>query len=238
RHRNVVVFLEQRRGDRIALGSHPIRLGQITGKPRAVPSGRHAGKIWPDLVTLADGVAGTASTLKEKLPFVGHTTQGNLRIALRRPTARPTKENTDRRGEKPGIVDGGVAHPLAGGLVADHEARAVPVSSQRVAAARQPQLLGDESDVALLAGEKQPAGPDAELLGIGLEHGGRISFGIDADRVEEDVLAHPVAEKLLHLGQPRRLERALVLTAGVDEVYRPPLAPEQIVTEGDARPGP
>src|SRR5262245_43218901 len=99
----------------------------------------------------------------------------------------------------------------------------------------QSQLLGDELDVVLLAGAKQPAWPDVELLGGGLEHGGRILRGVDADRVEEDVAAHAVAEKLLHLVQPRRLERALILAAGVDEVDRDFLALEQIVIEMNRR---
>src|SRR5262249_8266926 len=99
----------------------------------------------------------------------------------------------------------------------------------------QSQLLGDELDVVLLAGAKQPAWPDVELLGGGLEHGGRILRGVDADRVEEDVAAHAGAEKLLHLDQPRRLERALILAAGVDEVDRDFLALEQIVIEMNRR---
>src|SRR6266700_3240659 len=179
---------------------------------------------------------GSPSARKEVLPLVGHAARGNLRIALHRVTARPPKEIADRRGQKLGVVDGGVAHPLAARLVADHEAGAVPVSRQRVAAARQPQLLGDEFDVVLLAGEEQPPGPDVELLGVSLQRLGRITLGIDRDRVEEDVLANAVAEKLLHLNQPCRLERALVLATGVDEVDRYLLALEQIVVETNGRP--
>ena len=105
------------------------------------------------------------------------------------------------------------------------------VAGERVAAARQPQLLGDEGDVVRPAGEEQPARPDVKLLRVGFEHRGRISLGIDADRVEEEVFANPVAEKPLHLDQPRRLERALPLATGVDEVDRHLLALEQVVVE-------
>src|SRR5437870_3232629 len=115
-------------------------------------------------------------------------------------------------------------------------ARTVPVPAQHVATARQPQLLGDELDIGLVAGEKQPAGPDVELLGVSLQRLGRITLGIDRDRVEEDVLANAVAEKLLHLNEPCRLERALVLAAGVDEVDRYLPALEQIVVETKGRP--
>src|SRR2546427_3061937 len=97
-------------------------------------------------------------------------------------------------------------------------------------------LFGDDFDVVLLAGEKQPAGSDMELLGIGLQRLGRITLGIDRDRVEEDVLANAVAEKLLHLDQPCRLQRALVLATGVDEIDRHFLALEQIVVETKGRP--
>src|SRR6266700_1038021 len=179
---------------------------------------------------------GSPSARKQVLALVGHAAQRNLRIALHRVTARPPKEIADRRGQKLGVVDGGVAHPLAARLVADHEAGAVPVSRQRVAATRQPQLFGDAFDVVLLAGEKQPAGSDMKLLGIGLEHGGRVPLGIDADRVEEEVFADAVAEQLLDLDQPRRLERALILAAGVDEVDRYLLALEQIVVDENGRP--
>src|SRR5437667_208990 len=139
-------------------GSTSLRADAAPATPSATAtgSGRHTGEIRPDPVAVADGVAGAASALKEVLPLVGHAARGNLRIALHRETARPPKEIADRRGQKLGVVDGGVAHPLAARLVADHEAGAVPVSRQRVAAARQPQLLGDEFDVVLLAGKKQP----------------------------------------------------------------------------------
>src|SRR6058998_2694156 len=39
---------------------------------------------------------------------------------------------------------------------------------------------------------KEPAGADVVLLRIGLEDRRRVPLGIDADRVEEDVLANPV----------------------------------------------
>src|SRR5436189_58066 len=57
--------------------------------------------------------------------------------------------------------------------------------------------------------------------------------GIGRDRVEEDVLAHAIAEQLLHLREPRGLERAGVLAGRVDQIDRDDLPFDQIVVEAD-----
>src|SRR6266487_3367384 len=158
-------------------------------KPGAVPPCGHAGEVRPHLVALPDGVADAALALKEVFSLVEHE-RTRLRIAFPRRRILPTQEVPDRRGEELRVVHGGVAHPQAARLVADHEARAVSVLAGRVAHPGQAQLLGREPDVFLLAGEEEPAGPDAVLLRVGLEHLGRVPLGIDGDRVEEDVLSH------------------------------------------------
>ena len=96
-----------------------------------------------------------------------------------------------------------------------------------------PSFLADELDVVRVTRKEQPAGANTELLGIGLQHRRRVALGIDADRVEEDVLANPIAQEPLHLHEPRRLERALVLAIGVDEIDRHRLALQQVVVEVD-----
>jgi hypothetical protein len=55
--------------------------------------------------------------------------------------------------------------------------------------------------------------------------------GVDADRVEEDVLAHARAEQALQLREPRGLERAFVGAARVDDVERDRFALQQVVVE-------
>src|SRR5205814_57898 len=128
-----------------------------------------------------------------------------------------------------------VAHPQSRWFIADHKARAMPVLAGRVARPGQPQLLGREPDVFFLAGEEEPARPDAVLLSVGLEHFGLVPLGIDGDRVEEDVLSHALAEEPLQLREPRGLERALVLATSVDDVDRHRFALEQIVIETNGR---
>ncbi|MCY1451067.1 hypothetical protein D9M71_679150 [compost metagenome] len=61
----------------------------------------------------------------------------------------------------------------------------------------------------------------------------RIADRVDADGVEEHLLAEPVAEELLHLAQTRRLQRAGIAAAGEDEIDQHHLALDQVVEEPD-----
>ena len=72
-------------------------------------------------------------------------------------------------------------------------------------------------------------GPGMILLREGLHHRRRVVRRIDADRIEEDVLAHPIAEQLLHLRETRGLERTGELAARVDQLDRDRPALDQIV---------
>ncbi|MNP18358.1 hypothetical protein D3C76_1108390 [compost metagenome] len=93
----------------------------------------------------------------------------------------------------------------------------------------QPEFLPQLGDVAEFAGEKLPARPDLEALRIGLEHLGGVAQGIDADGVEKDVLADPVAEQLLHLAQTRGFQWAGVAARGKDEIDHHHLALDQVI---------
>ena len=61
-------------------------------------------------------------------------------------------------------------------------------------------------------------GPAPNFSGERLQHRRRVVRRIDADRIEEDVLPHPIAEQLLHLGEPGGLERTRELAARVDQL--------------------
>src|SRR5262249_61079074 len=54
--------------------------------------------------------------------------------------------------------------------------------------------------------------------GVVFEDGRRVVFGIDGDRIEEDIAADAVAEQALHLGEARRLERARVLAGRGNQI--------------------
>src|SRR5205807_9203928 len=64
---------------------------------------------------------------------------------------------------------------------------------------------------------------------------GLVHLGIEGDRIQENVLSHHPAEKLVYLREPRRLERALVLATGIGHISRHGLALEQLVVETNAR---
>ncbi|MNN87550.1 hypothetical protein D3C81_2051190 [compost metagenome] len=72
----------------------------------------------------------------------------------------------------------------------------------------QTQATAQLLDVVGLAGEQRPARADAEFFGVALQGGGGVVVGVDADGVEEDVLADPITQNLLHLAQPRGFHRA------------------------------
>src|SRR5438876_4788559 len=229
-HAGVLAFIEEGGGDRIALSEHLVGSSDVTDEPGAVPPCSHTRKVRPHLVALPNAVADAALALKEVFSLVEHE-RTRFRVTLPPRRILPTQKIRYRRGEELRVVDSGVAHPQPARLVADHEAGAVPVLADRVAYPGQTQLLGREPDVFVLAGEEEPARPDAVLLRIGLEHLGLVPLGIDGDRVEEDVLSHALAEKPLQLREPRGLERALVLATRIHDVDRNRLALEQIVVE-------
>src|SRR3954447_6564029 len=109
-----------------------------------------ARQVGPDAVALAEAVAGGAlgfveirpcvESLDWPCPLVGRGCHHLLVVPS-------DQEIADRGGQKARVVDGGVQHPLAGRLVADHQARKVTVGVQRIGARIQPELLLNQSDV-------------------------------------------------------------------------------------------
>src|SRR5258706_1826867 len=176
-HASAVVLLEESSGDRVPCVQHLIRSQDITRKPGAFPAVRHPQQVRPDFVALPDRVAGGALASEDVLSLL-QLERARLRVALPRIRVSPAHKIPDARDEEPRVVQSGVPHPLPGS-VAKHERGDVAVSRTRVEQTRQSQLFGDELYVFLLAGEEQPAGPDAELLRIGLQHLGRVALGVD-----------------------------------------------------------
>src|SRR3954452_8771857 len=70
-----------------------------------------------------------------------------------------------------------------------------------------------------------------ELLGIRLQRRRGVPFGIDAQRVKEDIASEMVAQDLLYLCEARGLERTGVAALGIHQVDDEPLAFQQIVVE-------
>ncbi|MNI86309.1 hypothetical protein D3C73_1433950 [compost metagenome] len=93
-------------------------------------------------------------------------------------------------------------------LVADDQAQVVVLVATVVDALdKQPEFFAQVGDGLEFSGQELPARADLEALCIGLEHIRGIAQGVDADRVEKNVLAHPVSQQTLHLAQARGFQR-------------------------------
>jgi hypothetical protein len=131
------------------------------------------------------------------------------------------------------VVESAVAHPLAGGFIADQDVGRMAVTIIGIGSFPQAQLLADQFDVFLFAGEKSPARAGMVFFRESLQLFRRVVLRINADGIKKDILAHAVAQHLLYLGQARGFQRADVETMGVEELNGHDLAFEQIVIELD-----
>src|SRR5215470_1579302 len=180
---------------------------------------------------MANAVAGSALRRKDVLPFI-QVERLRLGVVPGRSWLLVfpiTQEVADHERQEAGIVGGSVPHPLASRDIADHEVRGVtvPPPIRRI----QSQLLSDQFYIGLLAGEEEPPRSGMELLCVGFHFRRTVMIGINADRVEEDIFSHAIAEHLLDLGEPCSLQRAGVLTMGVDEINGNDLVSQQIIVE-------
>ncbi len=96
--------------------------------------------------------------------------------------------------------------------------------------------LAEHLDIIARAGEEQPAGPDIERLGIGLQFLRRIGLGLEADRVHEDVAADTVAEQFLYVREILRHPGADVAAIREHEIDQDDLVLHQIVIEAHGFP--
>src|SRR5262249_9495104 len=96
------------------------------GDPGAPPPMRHVQEGWLYPVALPDGVAGGAPRPEQIGPRVKRRDWGHLRVTLLHLlVVPPVQKIANCYGQELRIIDGGMPHPLAGCLVADHEARHV-----------------------------------------------------------------------------------------------------------------
>src|SRR5262249_39650087 len=128
--------------------------------------------------------------------------------------------------------------PLTGRFVSNQQMRCMPIE---VPAGRgrdaciftHTKAVSEKIDVLLLSREESPTRASVKPARVFLQNGRRIVARIDTDRIEEDVLAHSLAEQLPHLSQTGRLERTGKLAVGIDEIEGNDLAFDQIIIEAD-----
>src|SRR6185437_3244416 len=82
----------------------------------------------------------------------------------------------------------------------------------------EPELLTDQINIRLLAGEEEPSWADVIFFRVRLQHRRGITLGINSDGVKENVLAHAVSQNFLGLDQPRCFQRAGVNAVGVNKI--------------------
>src|SRR6185437_5848596 len=148
-------------------------------------------------------------------------------------------EVSNESSKETGVVSPRIAHPLTGRFVANEQVGSMPVEvrTRCVGDGRvltQSESIGKQIDFLFLPGEEGPARSRMEFVGVFLQDRRRVMVWIDADRVEEDVLADSRAQKLLHLRQASGLERAGKLTLGVDEVDGDNPVLDQVVVKPNA----
>ena len=230
-HAHVRVFGHERQRDRVLAGPHPLGAGDEVDQPGTLPAFGNAREIRPDPVAAADGVAAGADLDEQRLArrtlqFVGlddfAAMLGNGRAL------GPARIHLVEHGDEAlHVAHQRVALPLVGCSVAQQNV--VAMLAEKPAAFAEP--LADLVDVFRNAGEKQPAGTGAERLGVLLHLVGGVVHRIDADRIEEDVLADAVAKSILQLRHSRRRDRADIPAAREQEADDEDLVLDQVVIE-------
>src|SRR6267378_669481 len=83
---------------------------------------------------------------------------------------------------------------------------------------REPQAAAQPLDIVRVPGEKLPARPDPERLGVRVQDLGRVLLRIERDRIHEKIAPDAVGEQLLHLHEIRSRERTSRLAGRVHHV--------------------
>ena len=171
------------RGDRIAGRQHLVGREQVLLQPRAMALLRDAGQIGPDAIAAADRVAGGAVVPEGVLAAVEQHASARRRTRLDRlfgglPAVQPVAD-----GPRAG-TSGCRARSCAStgrSLRCRSAASACGRPGSRDSASEyKPELLADQLDVRLLAGEERPARAGVEFLRVVLQHLRRVVLGIDA----------------------------------------------------------
>ena len=216
--------------DRVLLHPHLLGVGYETRQPVAVSSPHDASQIGADAVAAPDRVATGAQPLVQGLSGLRcKVERQSFGVGARHPRLRPPLRvhAAHRQREAVEVAKHVVPGPRACGAVAQQDL--VAVLAQNPAAVAQ--LVADGVDVLRLAGQEQPAGTGPKRVRILLEPLRRIGLRIDADRIEEDVATHAVAQLLLQLGQPGRRQRTDILAGGEEKADDEDLVLDQIVIE-------
>src|SRR5262247_2828120 len=218
-------------GDGVLLVPNLFRISEVAHQPAASPVGGDAIEVRADAITVPNGVAGRAQLNEQGLARGAvELVQDIAGVAFRRHAhlVAPFRiHGTDSHDDSVKVAEQVVPPPTARRVIAKHDLVAVLADVPHFLA----QLAVDRPNVLQLSGEERPAGTGVKRVGISFELVRRIVLRIDGDGIEEDVTTHAVAQLFLHLGQPRRRDRAEVRARREDEAEKHQLALDQVIIE-------
>src|ERR1041385_755595 len=202
-------------------------------------NGSHSAKVRPYAIPTAHRMTCRATALKKIRSSICRRSiaSGGLLIALAALMLSPGGEPVRNHGcDVARIIQRTVAHPLAGRLVANHQAGAVVGELILVWSGSLPEFLPDHFDVFLLSSQEEPSRPGMKFSGVGFQRLRRVVLRINADGIKEDVFSHAITEQLLHLGQLGSFERAGIAALGIDEINDYRLAFNEVIIKMDSFP--
>src|SRR5579859_7267806 len=119
-----VVFLQERRCNRVVFFEQPVRVLNDLRQPLPAADVVYAQQIWPDLVSMSDGMARDTIPPEQIFALVEVLQRASVsRTSLlsRVVVFEIIKEIADHPGLKTGVIKRGTADPLADCVIADQE---------------------------------------------------------------------------------------------------------------------
>src|ERR1051326_8398877 len=201
-----VVFFQERRCNRVLFFQQLVGVPNDLCQPLPAADADYAQQIWPDLVSMSDGMARDTIPSEQILTLIEvfkRTSVSRTRLLGRIIVREIIEKIANHPGLESGVVQGGTAYPLADCIIADQEMGNMAVCvNGRVGIESQPP--GQKNNVLFFACQKGPARSHMKLFHVAPQYFGGVVLRINADGIKEDIFAYPVTELLLHLRQAQK----------------------------------